>query len=321
MRRPWRRRSWYKRIRSWSVLWSKALYQFHAFSQKEATNYAKAWNVHFESLCVLGAAAVPDLLRGVNDKDAGIVIVSLLVLAEDGDQYSDFPHQRVVAALLNVRESQSKEMRPYIQATISCIVKQEVRGPYFLPRDMKPVFNELLPSLNAYQHTRYADNGVVKSIDSEEVESAGSWEVGMPSERLVTSKKAHERVKDNPKLVRALVEGLATAPCIELSDLNNFFAVPPPDKVAWAVHLYATCNLGVAALPDLLRAVNDKDPGIVMASLMVLLVDSDKYSDFPHERVLAALLDAQEKQPKEVRRHIQLVISHIVMQQTDGFFC
>ena len=127
----------------------------------------------------------------------------------------------------------------------------------------------------------------------------------------VTSEKANRLVQKNPKLVRTLIEALASAPCMDVEDIEGLCAfgpTPPSDKLTWAIHVGALVDLGVAAVPDLLKATRDKDVRIVTVSLLILAGDSSNYDDFPSERVIASLLEASEVQSKEIRSRIQVTL-------------
>ena len=128
-------------------------------------------------------------------------------------------------------------------------------------------------------------------------------------------------VQKNPKLVPALIEALAANAYGDVVYAEPQRDAPDQAKMrrsAGRAHLMALRQLGVAALPDLLRATGDKDARVVAASLVVILMQSDDYADFPHERVVAALLKALESQPAELRPSLQIAISCVILRQTNG---
>jgi hypothetical protein len=137
-----------------------------------------------------------------------------------------------------------------------------------------------------------------------------------PPAKRPTSEKAKGLVEKNPKLVRSLIESLATYPCILEDDLS--FLGVDLDKARWTVHYAALTNLGSAAVPELLKAVREPDPKIATAALAVLAFDYDHYNDFPTEQVLSSLVEAGETEANPSRPNLQFMVSIMILQEVEG---
>jgi hypothetical protein len=146
-------------------------------------------------------------------------------------------------------------------------------------------------------------------------------------EKPVTSEKAKKLVEKNPKLVRTLLESLAAAPTPDYEstflEMASFPNAPFPngasmmEKLSWAMPLAALKDLGSAAVPELLKALDDKDLNIVRGALLALVLESG-YSDFPQDKVFASLLEKIKTQSESVRPHIRFTLAYLTVRLSDG---